>query len=323
MKMELVASLESGEQSRHVGKGRSLWVILRALLIGIWVLPGGCGRGDRPDDIWQPPDIRPLVYPRGIAYSPKTDELFVVDRVARIQRISADGKFISEWQMPEQENGRPVGISVGLDGNIYIPDTHYYRVMVYSPDGKFLRKWGKRGSGPGEFLYLTDVAFDSQGRVFVSEYGDNDRIQVFTPEGQFLYQFGKFGAHDGEFSRPQSMVIHGNLIYITDAGNHRLIVFATDGKFVRTIGSTGHAPGQFRFPYGLEQDRDGNLIVTEFGNNRVQKIDRNSGRCLGLWGTTGRRDGELIYPWASAVDERGRVIVVDSGNNRLQVMHFR
>ena len=43
------------------------------------------------------------------------------------------------------------------------------------------------GTGPGQFIYPTDVAFDAKGHVFVSEYGDNDRIQVFEPDGKFLY----------------------------------------------------------------------------------------------------------------------------------------
>ena len=284
----------------------------------------GCGDPEKPLAIWKEPDIRPLVYPRGIAYSRPADEFFTVDRMARVQRISSDGKFIGEWQMPEQANGRPVGISVGPDGNIYVPDTHYYRVMVFTPEGKLLRKWGKFGTGPGEFMYLTDVAFDAQGRVFVSEYGDStDRVQVFTSEGKYLYRFGRFGQGDGEFARPQSMVIHGDLVYITDAGNHRIVVFKTDGTFVRSFGKAGDAPGEYRFPYGLDEDADGNLIVTEFGNNRVQKIARETGEPMAMWGRAGRSPGELAYPWASAVDRRGRVVTVDSGNNRLQVIRFR
>lgn len=284
---------------------------------------GGCGRGERPEAVWAPPGIRPLVYPRGIAYSAVAREFFVVDRLARIQRISPDGRFVNEWQMPEQEHGRPVGISVGPDGNVYIPDTHYHRLIVYTPEGKEVRRWGKFGTGPGEFIYLTDVAFDSKGRVFVSEYGDNDRVQVFSAQGERLFQFGTFGQGDGQFSRPQSMVIERDLVYITDACNHRLVVFTTEGKWVRNMGTAGSGPAEYRFPYGLDQDVDGNLIVTEFGNSRVQKIDKQTGEAIWVWGKGGREEGELAYPWASATDGKGRVVVVDSGNNRLQVVRSR
>jgi DNA-binding beta-propeller fold protein YncE len=286
---------------------------------------GGCGKPDEPEAIWDSSDsrIHPLVYPRGIAYSPAADEFFVVDRMARIQRISGDGRFICEWRMPEQQQGKPVGIAVGPDGNIYVPDTHYHRVIVYTPDGRELRRWGTKGAGPGEFIYPTDIAFASNGRVLVSEYGDNDRIQVFDAQGNYLYQFGRFGQKAGEFSRPQSMLVDKDLLYLTDACNHRIEVFTVEGKFVREMGTVGSGPGQFRFPFGLVADLDGNLIVTEFGNNRVQKIAKDSGRCMWTLGQAGRETGEMAYPWASVVDKRGRLVVLDSGNNRLQVFRGR
>jgi len=99
-------------------------------------------------------------------------------------------------------------------------------------------------------------------------------------------------------------------------------VFKTDGTFVRNIGRVGSGPGEFRFPYGLEIDGDGNLLVCEFGNNRVQKIDPRTGKGLEIWGGAGRDPGQFAYPWAVAVDKRGRVIAVDAGNNRMQVFEF-
>jgi DNA-binding beta-propeller fold protein YncE len=166
------------------------------------------------------------------------------------------------------------------------------------------------------------VAFDAQGRIFVSEYGDNDRVQVFDGEGNFLYDFGRFGQGDGEFTRPQSLLIDGDMVYVSDTCNHRIAVFRTDGTFVRNIGGTGSELGRFRYPHGLDMDAAGNLIVCEFGNNRVQKINKETGQGLDSWGAGGRRRGELAYPWAVAIDRRGRVVAVDSGNNRLQVFTF-
>jgi len=63
-------------------------------------------------------------------------------------------------------------------------------------------------------------------------------------------------------------------------------------------------------------------VVCEFGNNRVQLVDKQTGRGLKTWGSPGRGPGELAYPWAVAVDKRDRVVVVDAGNNRLQVFEF-
>jgi DNA-binding beta-propeller fold protein YncE len=239
-----------------------------------------------------------------------------------VQHLSRKGEFINEWRMPDWKYGKPVGVSVGPDGNVYVPDTHYHRVMVFSPQGQKLRQWGSEGTAPGQFIYPTDVVFDEQGRIFVGEYGDHDRIQVFDRDAKYLYEIGRFGQGDGEFSRPQSLLIDHDLLYVTDACNHRIVVFRTDGTFVRNMGRSGSAPGEFRFPYGMDMDSEGNLIVVEFGNARVQKIDKQTGKCLAVWGSAGREPGQFAYPWAVTVDKRNRVVAVDSGNNRLQVFEF-
>jgi DNA-binding beta-propeller fold protein YncE len=258
------------------------------------------------------------VYPRAITRDGKNGRLYIVDRQARIQCLDADGRYLTGWTMPDFHQGKPVGLSVGPDSLLYVPDTHYHRVMVYDHQGREIRRWGKMGNGPGEFIYPTDIAF-SGGKVFVAEYGDNDRIQVFTPEGEYLYEFGHFGHDATGFSRPQSILIRDNELFATDACNHRIQVFSLDGKFLRSLGSVGGNPGEFRFPYGLEPDHDGNLIVTEFGNNRVQIVSP-AGKSLQIYGSAGKGDGALAFPWAALEDDRHRLIIVDSGNNRLQVI---
>jgi ABC-type Fe3+ transport system permease subunit/DNA-binding beta-propeller fold protein YncE len=306
--------------------GIRLAVILRRLpattLIVAMLLMVGCDDSTQPNAIWLETGIGlgQTVYPRGITYSRKDDCFFVVDRAGRIQRIESDGRVSAAWRMPKWENGKPVGLSVGPDGNVYMADTHYARVMVFSPTGKYLREWGTFGRELGQFIYPTDVAFDALGNIYVSEYGDNDRIQVFDPASlKVLRTIGHFGQGDGELARPQSMVIDGEMIYVTDAANHRIAVFKIDGTFVRNMCSVGSGLGQLKFPYGLDEDGAGHLVVTEFGNNRVQIIDKETGRGLRTWGMAGREPGQLAYPWAATVDRKNRIVVVDSGNNRLQV----
>jgi DNA-binding beta-propeller fold protein YncE len=118
------------------------------------------------------------------------------------------------------------------------------------------------------------------------------------------------------------MVIDNDILYVTDACNHRIAVFKTDGTFLRNMGKCGSGLGEFRYPWGLDEDKDGNLIVCEQGNNRVQKINKITGEGLAIWGSAGRDPGQLAYPWAAIVDKHDRIITVDSGNNRLQVFEF-
>jgi len=62
--------------------------------------------------------------------------------------------------------------------------------------------------------------------------------------------------------------------------------------------------------------------VCEFGNNRVQLIDKETGQGLKTWGLGGHEPGQLAYPCGIAVDKHDRVVAVDAGNNRLQVFEF-
>jgi DNA-binding beta-propeller fold protein YncE len=295
----------------------------RVILLLTSVSLAGCGDPARPEAVWCETGTGPaeVVYPRAITYDVSSDAFYVIDRVAHVQRLDRNGKCLGEWQMPEWRNGKPVGAAVGPDGNLWVPDTHYHRVVIYAPDGKLLEMFGSEGTGDGQFIYPTDIGFD-HGRIYVSEYGGNDRVQVFDHHWKKLFQFGRFGRAPGEFSRPQTMVFDHDLIYITDACNHRIDVFTTEGKWVRSMGEPGSGLGQFRFPYGLAQDQEGHLIVCEFGNNRVQMIDKETGRGLKSWGSAGRQPGQLAYPWGVAVDKRDRVVAVDAGNNRLQVFEF-
>ena len=317
----------SGIRKRGMGRTFLLWCLMPVACC----LLAGCDLGKTPDAIWGETGRGPgqLVYPRAIAYDPADRSFFVVDRTARVQHFSGEGKFLNGWSMPANQLGKPVGVSVGPDGNVWVPDTHYHRVIVYTPAGVEVRRFGaaydpRKGeaASAGTFIYPTDVAFDAEGRVFVSEYGGHDRVQVFTQTGKFLYAFGRFGEGPGEFNRPQSMVIEGNTVYLTDACNHRVVVYKTDGTFVRNFGRVGGGPGEFRFPYGMDRDAAGNLVICEYGNNRVQKVDPATGKSLGTWGEAGRSPGQLAYPWAVAVDGKGRVVAVDAGNNRLQVFSF-
>ena len=303
---------------------RAVGVLVSLCAIGV----GGCSDPKEPEAIWLETGAGEgqVVYPRAICYDKRDDSYYVCDRLARIQHLDKNGQFINSFRMPEWTQGKPVGMTVGPDGNLWVPDTHYSRVLVLGPQGQLIKRFGKEGKGPGEFIYPSDVAFDAQGRAFVSEFGDNDRIQVFDRDLKFLYAFGSFGSGPGQFSRPQSMAIvpenDGEVLYVTDACNHRISVWTTGGRFLRHMGRIGSGPGEFRFPYGLDIDAKGRLVVCEFGNNRVQWIDKDTGQSLKVWGQAGRDPGQLAYPWAVAVDKRDRAVAVDAGNNRLQVVKF-
>ena len=261
-----------------------------------------------------------FIYPRAIDITSDNGLLFIVDKTGRIQRLSPEGDFLDCFKMPLTEAGKPTGLSIAPNGNLYVADTHYHRVVVFSTDGKLIDEFGRFGQDDSCFIYPTDVAFSGDGRIFVSEYGGNDRVSVFTERGDFLYCFGAAGERAGQLARPSALCVDHmrKRLYVADACNHRVAIYNLDGKLLGYIGSAGRAPGQLRYPYDLACFSDGTLVVCEYGNNRLQLFSPE-GRSLAVYGRAGRQLGELAYPWGLAVDGRRRAFIVDAGNNRIQV----
>jgi sugar lactone lactonase YvrE len=261
--------------------------------------------------------------PRAITIDSQ-DRLYLVDMTGRIQVFTAEGEFLRGWQTPKSTNGKPSGLAFAHDGTLMVADTHYFRVLFYTPEGKLLPErtiGGVCGFAPGEFNFVTDAIQDSKGNYYVAEYGEYDRIQKFSPEGTFLLQWGGHGEEPGQFMRPQKMDIDENdHLYVADACNHRIQVFdvsSDEPKLVKIWGAQGSEPGKLCYPYDLVLDGRGSMYVCEFGNHRVQKFTLD-GRTLGCWGSHGRREGEFHNPWGLALDSRGRVHVLDTYNHRVQ-----
>ena len=68
--------------------------------------------------------------------------------------------------------------------------------MKFDAGGKFIKTWGKKGMGPGEFDVVHTLAFDSRGRLFVGDR-QNNRIQIFDQDGKFIAQWLQFGRPSG------------------------------------------------------------------------------------------------------------------------------
>ena len=125
------------------------------------------------------------------------------------------GKAGIPGNAPDEFN-MPSAVIVGPNGNIYVGDGHggrsNSRIVKFDADGNFIKTWGERGSGPGQFDVPHALAFDSSGRLFVGDRGNN-RVQIFDQEGNFIDQWPQFG-------RPSGMFIDGNdLLYVTDSSS--------------------------------------------------------------------------------------------------------
>ena len=264
-----------------------------------------------------------FIKPRAITIDDQ-DQLYIIDMTSRIQVFDTEGKLLRAWKTPECKNGKPTGLTVLKDGRIAVPDTHYFRVLFYTPEGELLEDQtigGTNGRGPGEFGFLTDVVEDSKGNIFVSEYGDYDRIQKFTSAGEYICEIGSHGTEPGKFLRPQGLVMdHRDRLWVCDASNHRVQVFDATQEppaFEFSFGEHGDKAGQLSYPYNMFLDGEGSIYVCEFGNHRIQKFDLE-GNSQGWWGGPGRQPGQLHQPWGFAVDSSGFFHVIDSYNHRVQ-----
>jgi len=246
------------------------------------------------------------------------DEIIVViDKSRRCQILNHKGDCLNSWELPIGTKGYPTGVTLDDDGNIWVSNTHDQNVLVLSQDGELLRTFGTYGVGEGEFLYPTDIAF-ADGKVFVSEYGGNDRVSAFTYEGEYLYSFGSIGSHEGQFKRPQSIALHSvsGELYIANAGNHCIDVFSLSGQWQKRIGNAGRSAGELLYPYGIDFIDERHFVVCEYGNNRLQVFSVD-GESKGLLGIAGNESGLFKTPWAVVKIKKG-LLVADTGNNRLQ-----
>ena len=165
--------------------------------------------------------------------------------------------------------GSPTDVAVAANGDIFVTDGHDQckcpnrRVMKFSKDGKFIKAWGKHGSGPGEFGGLHGLALDSQGRLFIADRA-NSRVHVFTPDGKFVASWEQFG-------RPSALVIDkDDNLYVSESQG-ALVAHPKIKRGIR-IGSVkdGKVSAFIADPrstvQGLAVDRQGNLYGAENGN---------------------------------------------------------
>ena len=95
--------------------------------------------------------------------------------------------------------------------------------LAQACEGKFVRTWGSRGSGQGQFSIPYGVAVES-GHVYVTD-SNNHRIQVFTTAGTFVRTWGSDSSGQGQFSYPKGVAVESGHVYVADRSNHRIQVF--------------------------------------------------------------------------------------------------
>ncbi|QGG57371.1 S-layer homology domain-containing protein [Paenibacillus sp. B01] len=293
---------------------------------------------------WQSPtssaDPGGFYFPAGVAVD-TSGNVYVADYGNhRIQKLTVSTNTWSEWGAGNSLSGSglgqfsgPTGLAVDSAGNVYVADSLNNRVQKLTVSTNTWSEWGKgngqAGNGLGEFSIPGAVAVDAAGNVYVADYGNN-RLQKLTISTNTWSEWGAGNSRDGnglgEFSGPSGVAADssGN-VYVADTRNHRVQkLSAADGtwsKWGKTGGGEGSGLGEFNSPGGIAVDSDGNMLVADYMNNRIQKLSVEDGT-WSKWekdgGGTGDGLGEFNMPSSVAVDSSGNMYVADLNNNRIQ-----
>jgi DNA-binding beta-propeller fold protein YncE len=170
---------------------------------------------------------------------------------------------------------RPTDVAWDSAGNIFVADgIGNARVAKFSNKGVFIKSWGSKGNGPGQFGAARAIAVDAQGNVYVAD-STNKRIQVFDNNGTFKTQYTNVGTPTALCitSGPNQFLYSSNSNPPDDfdvAGE--IYKMKLDGTIVGKFGKAGKLPKEFGTVNAIDCRSENNLLVGEVANMRVQKI---------------------------------------------------
>lgn len=287
-------------------------------------------------------------FPQGVAVDPASGNVFVADQYSGVvQAFDGNGAFRFRFgaRALRGEPGRLGvigGISVDRSGHVWVLDSEFDRIQVFSAqNGQYLASFGdasqfrvsQYGTRPDSGIAAGGLVVSQQTPtssilVWVADSG-NDRVLRFAFSPQTLRPYGppkETSKTATPLARPQGVGVNAaaTRLYVPDNQNHRVYVLnAKTLERVSVFGANGKQPGQFDAPYDAAVDaaRPSQLYVADNLNGRVNVFDAVTLQYVGTFGGDGRRVGRFSIVRAVASntsDPSGGVWVADSSNNRIQ-----
>jgi len=171
-----------------------------------------------------------FVFPHGIGVD-KDGNVWVTDGQGKdgkghqVFKFSPEGKVLMTLgkagvvSAAPGEFDEPTDVLVAPNGDIFVTEGHSGgttgndRVSKFDKNGKFLKSFGKHGSGPGEFFNPHTIAIDSRGRLFVGDRGNN-RIEIFDQDGKYLETWNQWGRPSG------ILIMKDDTMYVADSESY-------------------------------------------------------------------------------------------------------
>ena len=178
----------------------------------------------------------------------------------------------------------PSDVVTAPNGDIFVADGHggqsNARIVKFDQNGKFIKTWGKLGSGPGEMDIPHAIAMDSRGRIVLADR-NNNRLQIFDQDGNFI-------AEMRQFSRPSGLFIDKNdIVYVADSESNKSrshgewkrgirIGSLQDGKVTAFIPDSNPNADEPPLagtsgPEGVAVDARGNIYGAQVGQRSLMK----------------------------------------------------
>ncbi len=224
---------------------------------------------------------------------------------------------VSNWPQPgapDYGTGAVSAAAIGPGGEIYVFQRTAHPMLVFSPEGKFLRSWGS-----GMFTNPHGCRVDPDGNVWVTDNGDH-RVLKLSPEGKVLLTLGVKGVPGEDakhFNKPADVAFApSGEVYVADGyGNSRVVRFSRDGAFLGAWGRRGSGEGEFNLPHSVAVDRRGRVYVADRENARLQVFTAD-GKFLTQWRDTGHPYGLFLTP-----DER--LFLADGRTHQLSIWDLK
>ncbi len=292
-----------GYSDRQTVLGKGMRVIVAVLLtVG---LTACAGKSSVKEVFWPPtPDLPRVQFLKSIKDS---GDVSGSKSLSLINLGSSGDDFVSIV--------KPYGITAA-NGKIYVCDTVQADVLIIDlPNKKMTRLPGNINAG--RLKKPINVAVDGKGNIYVA---DTSRLEVlqYAPDGSYLRSFGI-----GKDIKPVDVRVDDNFVYILDHSSSQIAIFDNvTGNFVKFIGGGDNPQRRLSGPTNMADDGKGALYVSNFGNGRIIKLDRDGNFLMG-YGRLGITVGEFGRPRGIAVDNDGYIYVVDAAAQLVQIFDER